>query len=111
MTKIAINCVCSMPLEIIILMSVIILPHHIAAQTLEGIQEERNRFKMNPQIKLDSGLSSIAVNSLNKIYVADNDSDTIYVIDSDSGDIYNGNLIFRFCYIVINLYIVNCNFV
>jgi YVTN family beta-propeller protein len=84
-------CVSSALLGTTILTSVLVSsPHHIAAQTLESIQEERSAFKNNPQIKLGGSLEQIAINSeLNKIYVTDLESNTVAVINSNSGNITN----------------------
>lgn len=72
-----------------VLVSVIISsPHHITAQTLESILQERNAFKNNLQINLGGNLTDIAFNSgLNKVYVTDSQSNSVFIINSNSGNI------------------------
>jgi YVTN family beta-propeller protein len=102
MSKIRNKCISSILLILVILMSVIILPQLIMAQTLESILEQRNKFKMNPQIKLSGGLPDSAVSlcgipavnpTTNKIYSGNCGAHTVFVIDGNSGNVTNNILV------------------
>jgi YVTN family beta-propeller protein len=68
----------------------IVLPHHLSAQTLDTIINERKSFNQSPQIKVDRFPLYVTVNPAeNKIYVANHDSNTVSVIDSNSGNVTN----------------------
>ncbi len=73
LSKILGICIPSTILVMTIVASVFISPaHHITAQTLESILQERNAFKNNPQINLRDLLGGVAVDpGSNKVYVTD----------------------------------------